>query len=173
MRDGSNQRTDDYGGSIENRARLTLDVLQTVCDVWGSERVGLRISPLNSFNSMIDSDPVTLSTWLAKSLNDFNLAYLHVMRADFFQQQTGDVLTPIRENYQGVLIGNMGYDAKEAEDAVATGKLDAVSFGTSFIANPDFPARIKTGADLNTPNPETFYLGGEVGYTDYPFLKND
>jgi N-ethylmaleimide reductase len=170
LRDGSNQRTDIYGGSIENRARLTLEVLQAVCDVWGSERVGLRISPLNSFNSMIDSDPITLSMWFAKRLNDFNLAYLHVMRADFYQQQAGDVLTSIREHYQGVLIGNMGYDAKEAEEAVTTGKLDAVSFGVSFIANPDFPARIKIGAELNTPNPENFYVGGEVGYTDYPAL---
>ncbi|MGB4498058.1 MAG: alkene reductase [Methylococcaceae bacterium] len=171
LRDGSNQRTDSYGGSIENRARLMLEVLQAVCDVWGSQRVGLRISPLNSYNSMIDSNPIALSTWLAKRLNDFNLAYLHVMRADFFQQQTGDVLTPIREHYNGVLIGNMGYDATEAEDAIATEKLDAVSFGLSFIANPDFPIRIKNGAGLNTPNPENFYLGGEVGYTDYSFLN--
>jgi N-ethylmaleimide reductase len=172
LRDGSNKRTDEYGGAIENRARLMLDVLQAVCDVWGSEQVGLRISPLNSFNSMIDSDPVALSTWLAKRLNDFNLAYLHVMRADFYQQQSGDVLTPIRENYKGVLIGNMSYDAKEAEDAVAAGKLDAVSFGVSFIANPDLPARIQTGASLNHSNPKTFYSAGEVGYTDYPFLED-
>jgi N-ethylmaleimide reductase len=171
LRDGSNKRTDEYGGSIENRARLTLEVLQAVCEIWGSGRVGIRISPLNSFNSMIDSDPVALSIWLAKRLNDFDLAYLHVMRADFYQQQTGDVLTPIRENYKGVLIGNMGYDAKEAEDAVAEGKLDAVSFGVSFIANPDFPERIKAGAELNTPKPDNFYLGGEVGYIDYPFLE--
>lgn len=170
LRDGSNQRTDIYGGSIENRARLTFEVLQAVCDIWGSERVGLRISPLNSYNSMIDSDPIALSTWLAKRLNDFNLAYLHVMRADFFQQQSGDVLTPIREHYKGALIGNMGYDAKEAEDAVATGKLDAVSFGVSFIANPDFPARIKTNSNFNQPSPETFYSSGEVGYTDYSVL---
>ncbi len=172
LRDGSNQRTDNYGDSIENRARLTLEALQAVCDVWGSDRVGLRISPLNSFNSMIDSDPIALSTWLAKRLNDFNLAYLHVMRADFYQQQTGDVLTPIRENYNGVLIGNMGYDAAEAEDAVAARKLDAVSFGVGFIANPDLPARIQIGASLNQPNPENFYLGGEAGYTDYPFLAD-
>jgi N-ethylmaleimide reductase len=172
LRDGSNKRTDKYGGSIENRARLMLEVLQAVCDVWGSDRVGIRISPLNSFNSMIDSDPVALSTWLAKRLNDFDLAYLHVMRADFYQQQTGDVLTPIRENYQGVLIGNMGYDAKEAEKAVATGKLDAVSFGVSFIANPDFPERIKVGGSLNQPNPETFYSFDEKGYTDYPFVED-
>jgi N-ethylmaleimide reductase len=94
------------------------------------------------------------------------------MRADFYQQQTGDVLTPIRENYQGVLIGNMGYDAKEAEKAVATGKLDAVSFGVSFIANPDLPERIKVGGSLNQPNPETFYSFDEKGYTDYPFVED-
>jgi N-ethylmaleimide reductase len=172
LRDGANQRTDEYGGSIENRARLMLEVLQTVCDVWGSDCVGLRISPLNSFNSMIDSNPIALSTWLAKRLNDFNLAYLHVMRGDFLQQQTGDVLTPIRENYNGVLIGNMGYDAAEAEAAIVAGKLDAVAFGVSFIANPDLPARIQTGADLNKPNPKTFYSVGEAGYTDYPALSD-
>ena len=172
LRDSANQRTDEYGGSIENRARLMLEVLQAACDVWGSDCVGLRISPLNSFNSMVDSNPIALSTWLAKRLNDFNLAYLHVMRGDFFQQQTCDVLTPIRENYHGVLIGNMGYDAAEAEAAIAAGKLDAVAFGVSFIANPDLPARIQTGADLNTPNPDTFYSFGEAGYTDYPALSD-
>ncbi len=170
LRDGSNKRTDEYGGSVENRARLMFEVLQAACDVWGSNRVGLRISPLNSFNSMVDSDPIALSTWLAKRLNDFDLAYLHVMRSDFFQQQSGDVLTPIRQNYKGVLISNMGYDAKEAEEAIAAEQLDAVSFGVSFIANPDLPVRIKTGADLNAPNPEAFYFGSEAGYTDYPAL---
>ncbi len=170
LRDGSNKRTDEYGGSVENRARLMFEVLQAACDVWGSNRVGLRISPLNSFNSMVDSDPIALSTWLAKRLNDFDLAYLHVMRSDFFQQQSGDVLTPIRQNYKGVLISNMGYDAKEAEKAIAAEQLDAVSFGVSFIANPDLPVRIKTGADLNAPNPEAFYFGSEAGYTDYPAL---
>ena len=170
LRDGSNKRTDEYGGSIENRAQLMLEVLQTVCDVWGSQRVGLRISPLNSFNSMIDSNPIELSIWLAKRLNDFNLAYLHVMRADFLQQQIGDVLTPIREHYNGVLIGNMGYDSEEAEDAIATGKIDAVAFGVSFIANPDLPERIKIGVSLNKSNTKTFYSAGLVGYTDYPAI---
>ena len=172
LRDGSNQRTDIYGGAIENRARLTMDVLQVACDVWGSGRVGLRISPLNSYNSMMDSNPIELSTWLAKRLNDFNLAYLHVMRGDFLQQQTGDVLTPIREHYKGVLISNMGYNGQEAESAICDGKVDAVSFGVDFIANPDLPIRIKTGAELNTLKPENFYLGDDVGYTDYPFLES-
>jgi N-ethylmaleimide reductase len=170
LRDGANKRSGPYGGPIENRARLLLEVIEAVVDVCGSDRVGVRISPLNSFNSMIDSDPIGLSTWLATRLNDFNLAYLHVMRSDFFQQQSGDVMTPIRAAYKGVMIGNMGYSAAEAEQAIASGQLDAVAFGTSFLANPDLPARFKAGAELNQPNPATFYSPGPVGYTDYPAL---
>ncbi len=170
LRDGANQRSGAYGGPVENRARLLLEVLEAVVGVCGSDRVGVRISPLNSFNSMIDSDPIGLSTWLATRLNDFDLAYLHVMRSDFFQQQSGDVMTPIRAAYKGVLIGNMGYSAAEAEQAIADGKLDAVAFGTSFLANPDLPARFKAGAELNQPNQATFYSPGPAGYNDYPTL---
>ena len=170
LRDGANQRSGLYGGSFENRARLMLEVTEAVADVFGSGRVGLRISPLNSYNSLVDSDPIGLSTGLAERLNDFNLAYLHVMRGDFFNQQTGDVMTPIREKYNGVLIGNMGYTAEEAAQAIEDGKLDAVAFGGAFLANPDLPARFKIGADLNNPNPATFYSSGAVGYTDYPAL---
>ena len=168
LRDGANKRSGPYGGSIENRARLMLEVVEVACEVFGSGRVGLRISPLNSFNSMIDSDPIGLSTWLAERLNDYDLAYLHVMRGDFFSQQTGDVMTPIRAHYKGALIGNMGYTAEEAANAIAEGKLDAVAFGVSFLANPDLPSRFKKGASLNDPNPATFYSPGPVGYTDYP-----
>jgi N-ethylmaleimide reductase len=171
LRDGSNQRTGAYGGSIENRARLMLEVLTAVSAVFGSDRVGLRISPLNSYNSMLDRDPIGLSTWLATRLNEYNLAYLHVMRSDFIQQQTGDIMTPIRANYKGILIGNMGYTAAEATAAIDEGKLDAVAFGTSFLANPDLPKRIELGAELNQPNPATFYTPGAVGYTDYPTLS--
>ena len=173
LRDGANKRTDNYGGSFENRARLLSEVLTAVCAAIGSDRVGVRISPLNSYNSMIDSDPVGLTTFLAERLNDFNLAYLHVMRADFFQAQQGDVMTPARAHYKGVLIGNMGYSAAEAEQAIAEGKLDAVAFGTGFLANPDFPERVRVGADLNAPNPATFYTPGAVGYTDYPVLETE
>lgn len=172
LRDGSNHRTGAYGGSLENRARLLLEVLAAVSEVWGHERVGLRISPLNSFNSMIDSDPIGLSTWLATKLNDYNLAYLHVMRSDFAQKQHGDILTPIRAHYKGILIGNMGYTAAEATAAIESGQLDAVAFGSSFLANPDLPERIKLGAALNQPNPATFYSQGAAGYTDYPTLSN-
>lgn len=171
LRDGSNHRGGPYGGSVENRARLLLEVLEAVISVWGPDHVGVRISPLNSYNSMIDSDPVGLATWLAKRLNDFHLAYLHLMRGDFFQQQSGDVLTPVREHYRGVLVTNMGYTPEEAEAAIASGAADAVAFGTAFLANPDLPSRIRNGAALNAPNPATFYSPGPVGYTDYPSLS--
>lgn len=172
LRDGSNRRSGRYGGSIENRARLLLEILEATCQVWGSGRVGVRISPLNSFNDMKDSDPVALASWLATRLNDFQLAYLHVMRRDFFQQQDGDVLTPIRANYRGTLIGNMGYTAEEANAAIAEGKLDAVAFGMAFIANPDLPARFKQGAPLNQADFNSFYTHGPEGYLDYPVLTN-
>lgn len=172
LRDGSNKRGGAYGGSVENRARLLLEVIAVMCEVWDSKQVGLRLSPLNSYNSMRDSDPVGLITWLAKRLNDFNLAYLHIMRGDFFQAQQGDVLTPAREHYQGVLVGNMGYTASEAADAIAASKLDVVAFGTAFLANPDLPARFKTGAELNKPDSATFYTADAKGYTDYPALPD-
>ncbi len=168
LRDGANQRSGPYGGPLENRARLLLEVIEASCGVWGSDRVGVRLSPLNSFNSMVDSDPIGLTAWLAERLNDFQLAYLHMMRADFFSQQKGDVMAPARENYRGTLIGNMGYSANEAEAAIAAGKLDAVAFGVPFLANPDLPARFKAGAALNPANPATFYSPGAAGYTDYP-----
>ena len=170
LRDGANKRSGPYGGAVENRARLLFEVIEAVSAVWGSDRVGLRISPLNSYNSMIDSDPVGLATWLAGRLNDFKLAYLHAMRGDFFGLQKGDALTPIRANYKGVLVANMGYTPAEAADAVAAGKIDAVAFGTGFLANPDLPARIKAGAALNAPIAATFYSPGPAGYTDYPTL---
>lgn len=170
LRDGTNTRSGRYGGSLENRARLLFEVIEAVSQIWGSDRVGLRISPLNSFNDMVDSDPVGLATWLATQLNRFNLAYLHLMRGDFFQKQSGDVMTPVRANYKGILIGNMGYTPDEAEQSIEQGQVDAVAFGTGFLANPDLPARIKAKAPLNEPNPATFYSPGPEGYTDYPAL---
>ncbi|MCP9828216.1 alkene reductase [Synechococcus sp. L2F] len=169
LRDGSNQRSGPYGGPIENRARLLLEVIEAVRAE--TELVGLRLSPLNSYNAMRDSDPVALASWLADHLNGAGLAYLHLMRGDFLQQQLGDVLTPVRERFQGVLIANMGYTAAEANAAIAAGAIDAVAFGTAFLANPDLPERLRSGAPLNTPDPATFYSPGPAGYTDYPFLS--
>ena len=137
LRDGSNRRRGPYGGPIGNRARLLLEVLEAVQG--DSPLVGLRISPLNGYNAMLDSDPIGLSSWLAERLNGTGLDYLHVMRSDFLGQQTGDVLTPIRDRFSGVLVGNMGYTPEEANAAIAAGHLDAVAFGHAFLANPDLP----------------------------------
>jgi len=172
LRDGSNKRQDKYGGSVENRARFLFEVLDAVCDVCGSDKVGVRLSPLNGFNSMSDSDPIGLSNYLAERLNQYNLAYLHLMRADFLQQQTGDVMTSVRQNYHGTLIANMGYTAEEAEAGIKANLFDAVAFGVPFLANPDLPERFKTNAPLNDADPNTFYTPGAKGYTDYPSLDN-
>jgi len=170
LRDSANQRSDAYGGSIENRARLMLEVLDATIDVWGADRVGLRLSPLNSYNSMKDSDPVALTTYMAQQCDSRGIAYLHMMRADFLGEQKGDVMTAARHHFKGVLIGNMGYTAEEAEQAIQESKLDAVAFGTSFLANPDLPARFAVKAPLNVPISAKFYSPGPEGYTDYPFL---
>lgn len=170
LRDGANQRSGPYGGPLENRARLLFEVLEAVCAEWDDARVGLRLSPLNSYNDMKDSDPEGLMRYLAQHLNNYPLAYLHLMRGDFARQQQGDILTPARAEYHGVLIGNMGYRSDEAAAAIAAGTLDAVAFGTPFLANPDLPERFRLGAPLNRANPATFYAPGAVGYTDYPTL---
>jgi N-ethylmaleimide reductase len=170
LRDGSNHRGAPYGGSRDNRARLLFEVIEAASLVWGSDRVGLRLSPLNSLNSMIDSDPIGLTTWLAERLSAFGLAYLHMMRGDFEQTQQGDVMSPVRRHYKGVLMGNMGYSGAEANAAIESGAVDAVAFGVPFLANPDLPARLRSGAPLNAPRPDTFYTPGPEGYTDYPAL---
>ena len=170
LRDGSNKRRGPYGGALANRARLLLEVVDAVASVFGAGRVGVRISPLNSYNSMVDSDPIGLTEFVASQLSARKIGYLHVMRADFFGKQHGDVMSVARRAFKGVLVGNMGYTPDEAEFAVSTGLVDAVAFGTSFLANPDLPARIKAKAPLNTPDQSTFYTPGAKGYTDYPVL---
>ncbi|MEB3207690.1 MAG: alkene reductase [Synechococcus sp.] len=169
LRDGSNKCSGPYGGTLENRARLLLEVLEAVAQE--TPLMGLRLSPLNSYNAMADSDPIGLITWLANRLNDVPLAYLHLMRSDLLGQQHGDVLTPARQQFKGVLVANMGYTADEANAAISSGAIDSVAFGTSFLANPDLPERFRRGAALNTPDPATFYSSGPAGYTDYPTLE--
>ena len=175
LRDGSNQRTDQYGGTVENRARLMLEVTQAVVSVWGSNRVGIRLSPLQPFNDMRDSNPEATFRYVTDKLNNFNLAYAHVMEAGL---QTPGAAGPafdlsiLRKIYQGTYITNGGYDQERANAALAAGDTDLVAFGSLYLANPDLPERFTKHAPLNTPDQATFYMGGEKGYVDYPFLKS-
>jgi N-ethylmaleimide reductase len=168
LRDGSNQRQGPYGGSIANRARLLLEVVDAATSAWGAGRVGVRISPLNSYNDMLDSDPVALTRYVATELDRRGIAYLHLMRGDFFGVQKGDVVTPGRAAFKGALMGNMGYGPAEAAQAVADGTLAAVAFGHHYISNPDLVARVKAGAALVEPDARTLYSPGPKGYIDYP-----
>jgi N-ethylmaleimide reductase len=170
LRESSNQRTDEYGGSLENRARFLTEVIEAVTEVMGSGRVGLRLSPLNSFQSMKENDPIAWTRFLSEHLNRFNLAYVHLMRADFFGLQQADVVSVARDAYKGHLMVNMGYSPEEANQVLADNQADSVAFGKGILANPDFVERVQAGAELNEPNPNTFYTPGAEGYTDYPFM---
>ena len=174
LRSNSNYRRDMYGGNFVNRSRLLFEVLLAVIDVWSSHYVGVRLSPLNSFNDMIDDNPIALTTFLAKELNSFNLSYVHLMRGDFSNIQQGDVISPFREFYKGALIVNMGYQKQEAMDVIANDKADAVAFGTDFIANPDLVERFKHNLPLTQADINTYYTSDKKGYTDYlPFEKEN
>jgi N-ethylmaleimide reductase len=167
LRDGTNRRSDRYGGSIENRTRFLEEVIDAVIAVWGAERVGLRISPRGEFNDMRDSNPAALFGRVARIAGGKGLAYLHVVEP----VGTEDPLAPqLRAAFGGPLMLNGGFDGATAEAALAAGNGDLVSFGATFLANPDLPARLRTGAPLNTPDRDTFYGGTAKGYTDYPAL---
>lgn len=168
LRDGSNKRNDSYGGSIENRAKLLLEVVNAVIEVFGADKVGVRISPLNSYNDMRDSNPIMLTEYVASALNKLNIGYLHLMRADFFGIQKGDVLSVARQNFKGTLVVNGGYTPDEASEGIAENKFDAVAFGHHFISNPNLVEKIEANKELIEPDPKTFYTQTEVGYTDYP-----
>lgn len=171
LRDGSNKRDGEYGGDLENRSRLLFEVLDEVVHVWGNGYVGVRLSPLNSFNSMIDSDPEGLLEYVLERLDDYDLAYLHLMRADFEQKQQGDVIAVATDNYEGNVIGNMGYSYTEANEALAGGNLEAVAFGMPFIANPDLVKRFAKNLPLAEADQSTLYSHEEKGYCDYPNVK--
>lgn len=173
LQDGVNRRTDGYGGSIENRMRLLGEVLDRVTKVFPADRVGVRVSPLAQANDMSDSDPEALFSQVYSMLSDRSLAYLHAIE-EFYGVETSDddreLLRRLRKRFNGVYIGNGSFDAQKAVEAIESGNADAISFGRPFIANPDLPERFRREAKLNEPQQDTFYGGGEVGYTDYPFL---
>lgn len=168
-RDGSNKRTDAYGGAIENRARLPLEVTDTVVKVWGKERVGYRVSPKNPYNDMSDSDPVATFSYLASELSKRGIGYLHVV--DPATPAEGRVTPVLRKIFKGTYIVNGGFNAETGNAAIANGEADLVAFGVPFLANPDLPIRFARSAELNTADPATFYAGEEKGYSDYPALQ--
>ena len=174
LQDGSNQRTDEYGGSVENRARFLLEVVEAVSEVWGADRVGIKLSPSNTFYGMFDSNPKAIFSYVLEALNSKGLAYVHLMEPNQIDLKR-DVINPVtplfRPIYQGTLITNGNYTQETANAALADGNADLVSFGKLFIANPDLPERFKLNASLNEPDPKTFYGSSEQGYTDYPFLE--
>ena len=179
LQDGSNQRTDQYGGSIENRARFLLEVVAAVTQEWHSNQVGIKLSPSNTFYGMHDSSPQATFGYVIKELNAFNLAYIHLMEASEADLKHGATINPVlpifRPFYQGNIITNGGYDREKGNQAIASGKAELVSFGRPYIANPDLVARFKQNEVLNEFNPSTAYGRGDtedayIGYTDYPFL---
>ncbi len=171
LRDGTNRRTDRYGGSMDNRARLLLEVTGAAVEAWGGNRVGVRLSPASPFNDMIDSNPQHTFEHAAEALNRFGLAYLHVVEAGGDNAQHPFDFRSLRKAFKGAYMANAGYTIERARAVLAAGNADLVSFGALFLANPDLPARFAQGAPLNAPDPSTFYGGGEKGYTDYPFLE--
>lgn len=167
LQDSTNHRTDEYGGSIENRARFMLEVTDAVVSVWGADRVGMHIAPRGDAHDMGDSDPAAVFGYVARELGKRKLAFL-CARESHDKPALGPAL---KQAFGGVFIANEGFTAESAREAISSGKVDAVAFGKAAIANPDWVARMRVDAPLNPPNPETFYGQGPEGYTDYPFMS--
>lgn len=178
LQDKTNQRTDGYGGSIENRIRLLGEVVESVAKVYPSDRIGVRLSPYGSFNDMADSDPVALFTAVIHQLNGYKLSYVHMIEPRSTSAGGNDQVNtdaPVtsemfRTVYQGQFISAGGYDQAMGEAVLEAGLADAVAYGRLYISNPDLAERFQQGAALNAYNRATFYGGAEVGYTDYPTL---
>ncbi|WP_017314905.1 alkene reductase [Mastigocladopsis repens] len=174
LQDCTNQRTDEYGGSIENRARFMLEVVEAVASVWGENRVGIKLSPSNTYYGMGDSNPQETFGYAIDALNRFELAYLHLMEPNAVDLANRHVMNPVTPYFRridkGTLITNGDYDHPKGNNVLALGDADLVSFGKLFLANPDLPKRFELDVSLNVPDPKTFYGSGDKGYTDYPFL---
>lgn len=175
---GTNQRNDAYGGSIENRIRLLLEVTDAVSRVCGAERVGVRISPFGTFNDMSDEDPEALFEAIADALSSRGLGYLHIVDPTFdgeasIRSRGQQLMTSLRHRFAGTLILCGGYDRSRADTALKEGRADLIGFGRPFISNPDLPMRLETGAPLTAPDPTLFYGGGIQGYVDYPTREQE
>ena len=177
----TNRRTDQYGGSVENRARFLMEIVEAVRDVCGSDRLGVRISPLSTFNDMGDDDPESTFGYIAEKLNGYGLAYLHLVNPAVAALEKGAepnasaqrMLDLMRDKFRSLLIVTGGFDRDSAENWLAQGKADLIGFGRKFIANPDLPERMRSLAPLNADDPATYYGGGAKGYTDYPTLAQE
>jgi N-ethylmaleimide reductase len=175
---GTNHRTDAFGGSVENRARFLMQVVEAVSEVWGPDRVGVRLSPLGKLNDISDAEPEVTFGTIAEALSQYRFAYLHIVNPAAAAIEKGEppdaaserILTLIRKKYRGTLIMAGGFDRDTAETWLEQGKADLIAFGRKFIANPDLPDRFRTHAALNPDDPTTYYGGGAKGYTDYPSL---
>ncbi len=165
LRDSSNRRRDAYGGSIRNRLRLLLEVTEAVCGVWSPERVGVRVSPINPWGGMADSDPAELFGRLAEALSARSIAYLHV--AETRTRRPMFSWSRLRHRFRGTYIANGGFDRYRAEVAIRSGRADLISFGRGYIGNPDLVQRLRLGAPLRPADPATYYGGDARGYTDY------
>jgi len=175
LRDATNKREDRYGGSYLNRSRFLCEVLEAVIKVWGNDRVGVRLSPTNSFNSISDTNPEALFTYIVEKLNPLHLAYLHILEgsihsADEVVASHSFNASRLRDVYTGIYMANNGYSKESANKAIAKGRADIVSFGDLFISNPDLPERFLQNSELNPTDMDTRYGGNEKGYIDYPTL---
>jgi N-ethylmaleimide reductase len=171
LRDSVNDRTDAYGGSLENRARLLLEVTDAAIAVFGAGRVAIRISPLVPFNDMSDSDPVALVRYVSEQMSARGIAFFELRHDQYDRVPEVELARVVREKFAGVLMLNGGFDQASGDDAIGQGRADAIVFGKLFIANPDLVERFARGeSHLNALNAETLYGGGAAGYTDYPRL---
>lgn len=175
LKNGSNKRTDEYGGSVENRAKFLLEVTQAAIDVFGANRVGVRLSPNGTFNDMSESDVEGTYSYVAKQLGDLQIAYLHLIEdaqdpAAGDDKEVREITQKLSHEFGGVLIVCGDYGKERAEHAVAHNETELVAFGRPYLANPDLPERYQKDAPLNEPDQSTFYGGGAEGYIDYPTL---
>jgi N-ethylmaleimide reductase len=175
LESGTNQRNDSYGGCAANRVRFLAEVVERVIKVWDKERVGVRISPLGTFNDMRDDNPTETFSLVLERLRDYGVGYMHIVEPTqdetLNSEEVEAFLKHLRARWQGFYIVNGGYDRVRAEEVIESGYADAVTFGKPFIANPDFPKRLRLGASLNEQDRTTFYGGGVAGYIDYPALS--
>lgn len=174
IKDGTNRRDDQYGGSIKNRSRFALEVVEAVSDAVGAGKTGIRFSPAGRNQGIIDSNPKEIYIYLLKRLNNAGLAYVHLMEpmddVSGLSNYPENVTEYFRPVYDGTIITNAGFDRESGNKAIEAGWADMVAYARLFLANPDLPKRFAAGEDLNEPDPSTFYGGDEKGYTDYPFM---